>query len=712
MRPGLGPFLKRVLDFVASTVGLVVLAVPFALIALAIRLGSPGPVFFRQKRVGRGGRPRRFRVWKFLTMVKDAERIGLGLNVSATDDRITRVGRFLRDWALDELPQLINVWQGDMSLVGPRPTVPAQVALYDDFERRRLEVKPGLTGWAQVHGRNAISWEERIRYDVWYVRLSVGSGVGRAGGQPLHALPGGIRVKREIGEIEKHLAAICAVLAEMRNRTVVHIPDAWIVSCARPFIEQSRWNVLACLELLLQVESPRSNRHVFARRLAESPTSGVPPDYWTRDPISEGVIDTAVQLGVLTSAEKELLLKEPAWDLPLDSLIDQLENETRCVQAILSRCSARHVEQPSVKSVTSGRPAEIEGPNPHVSEAQVRASLEARFGGSLEREIDGTLGKILIFRRPPNTYPERIAVKTVSPERVKASHRLGAIERFVHEVRHWIKYRHSPLILTPFFAALVHGWPYIAMPYCECTLRDYIDGQVPRRPQAEAVALMVQCLTALEFAAKRGLLAHQDLKPENILLQDVRKRFRVPEDYPFIWWARLADFGLANAYVELNIPWGSRPYLAPEQYEQNADLSKVDVFACGVMLHELLTGFHPIGVRTSDVWPKPRQSPQWGHEGKWKRWARSTEKLSRQTAAQLGDLRDIVEETLRTDARDRPSVHELRVELLHALKRMDNRWYENLNLLLTYFHFTSVYSAILDDDDDRYQLKYLEELTH
>lgn len=162
-----GLALKRGVDLVISAVGLIVLAVPFALIALAIRLDSPGPAFFRQERVGRGGRV--FRVWKFRTMVKDAESIGLGMNVRADDDRITRVGRFLRDWGLDELPQLINVLRGDMSLVGPRPTIPAQVALYTDFERRRLEVKPGITGWALIHGRNAISWDERIRYDVWYV---------------------------------------------------------------------------------------------------------------------------------------------------------------------------------------------------------------------------------------------------------------------------------------------------------------------------------------------------------------------------------------------------------------------------------------------------------------------------------------------------------------------------------------------------------------
>ncbi|MEW6106143.1 MAG: sugar transferase, partial [Bacillota bacterium] len=158
MKEKLALFLKRVLDITLSSVALAFLAVPFLLIALAIRLDSPGPAFFRQVRVGRGGKE--FRVWKFRTMVKDAERIGLGLNVRADDSRITRVGKFLREWGLDELPQLINVWWGDMSLVGPRPTVPAQVALYNDFERRRLEVKPGITGWALIHGRNALTWEQ------------------------------------------------------------------------------------------------------------------------------------------------------------------------------------------------------------------------------------------------------------------------------------------------------------------------------------------------------------------------------------------------------------------------------------------------------------------------------------------------------------------------------------------------------------------------
>ena len=132
-----------------------------------IRLDSPGPVFFRQQRIGKDGHP--FVPLKFRSMVDKATTMGLGLNVSTDDPRITRVGRVLRNTSLDELPQLFNVLTGEMSLVGPRPTLPDQVAAYNNFQRRRLLVKPGITGWAQVNGRNAIPWEERIKLDVWYV---------------------------------------------------------------------------------------------------------------------------------------------------------------------------------------------------------------------------------------------------------------------------------------------------------------------------------------------------------------------------------------------------------------------------------------------------------------------------------------------------------------------------------------------------------------
>jgi len=162
-----GRIAKRSLDIVVSAAGLALLALPFAAIALAIRLDDRGPVFFRQERVGKGGKL--FRVWKFRTMVVDAVSKGLGVTVAAGDERITRVGRFLRKFGLDELPQLLNVLTGEMSLVGPRPTLAYQVAAYDATQRRRLEVRPGITSLAVVSGRNALSWRERIELDVWYV---------------------------------------------------------------------------------------------------------------------------------------------------------------------------------------------------------------------------------------------------------------------------------------------------------------------------------------------------------------------------------------------------------------------------------------------------------------------------------------------------------------------------------------------------------------
>ncbi|MFQ5873839.1 MAG: sugar transferase, partial [Dehalococcoidia bacterium] len=161
------PYLKRAIDLAASFVSLLFLALPFLVIAALVRLDSPGPAFFRQERVGRYDKP--FRIWKFRTMEDGAIDKGLGVNVAREDPRITRVGKVLRGWGLDELPQLINVLKGEMSIVGPRPTLGYQVELYDDFQRRRLLGKPGITSLAGINGRNLLPWAERIKLDVWYV---------------------------------------------------------------------------------------------------------------------------------------------------------------------------------------------------------------------------------------------------------------------------------------------------------------------------------------------------------------------------------------------------------------------------------------------------------------------------------------------------------------------------------------------------------------
>jgi lipopolysaccharide/colanic/teichoic acid biosynthesis glycosyltransferase len=158
---------KRALDLLGAAVGLSLSAPVLAGAALAVRLEDDGPVFFRQERVGQDARP--FEVLKLRTMIVDAHTQGAGYAVDKGDSRITRIGHLLRKTSIDELPQLWNVLRGEMSLVGPRPTLAYQVERYTDRQRRRLEVKPGLTGWAQINGRASLSWPERIELDVWYV---------------------------------------------------------------------------------------------------------------------------------------------------------------------------------------------------------------------------------------------------------------------------------------------------------------------------------------------------------------------------------------------------------------------------------------------------------------------------------------------------------------------------------------------------------------
>jgi len=167
MGEGSGNALTRVLDVVVASIALLLSAPLLALVVVAIRLDSRGSAIYRQRRVGKDGQV--FEMLKLRTMVEGSDPVGVGTVVTRDDPRVTRVGRLLRRFSLDEIPNLINVLGGEMSVVGPRPTIEAQVADYTLYQRRRLEVKPGITGWAQVQGRAGIPWEERIELDVWYV---------------------------------------------------------------------------------------------------------------------------------------------------------------------------------------------------------------------------------------------------------------------------------------------------------------------------------------------------------------------------------------------------------------------------------------------------------------------------------------------------------------------------------------------------------------
>jgi lipopolysaccharide/colanic/teichoic acid biosynthesis glycosyltransferase len=159
--------MPRAVDLLIATVALLLLSPLLLIAAIAIKLGSRGPVIYRQRRIGRAGAE--FEMWKLRTMERGSDPVGVGTVVTRDDPRVTAAGRFLRRTSLDELPNLVNVLRGEMAIVGPRPTIPAQVDDYTPFQNRRHEVLPGITGWAQVQGRAGIPWEERIELDVEYV---------------------------------------------------------------------------------------------------------------------------------------------------------------------------------------------------------------------------------------------------------------------------------------------------------------------------------------------------------------------------------------------------------------------------------------------------------------------------------------------------------------------------------------------------------------
>ena len=162
-------FVKRISDIVFSVLGLLVLSPLFLLIAILVRCTSKGPAVFRQERLGRDAKV--FRICKFRTMAENSEHTGSGVYSDRNDSRVTKVGRFLRATSLDELPQLWNILRGDMSFIGPRPPLtyhPWTIDRYSEEQLRMFRVRPGITGWAQVHGRRELEWHERLRLNVWY----------------------------------------------------------------------------------------------------------------------------------------------------------------------------------------------------------------------------------------------------------------------------------------------------------------------------------------------------------------------------------------------------------------------------------------------------------------------------------------------------------------------------------------------------------------
>lgn len=346
------------------------------------------------------------------------------------------------------------------------------------------------------------------------------------------------------------------------------------------------------------------------------------------------------------------------------------------------------------------------------SEQTLQAVVEAAFRGTVETTIDGASGRVFIMRNPPNTVPERYAVKTVLPRATLRRPGDNAQIRFQREAEKWYRVRGHDLILTPFFVKIVDGWPFIAMPYCEHNLADIIAGTVNEAGTIpQRFALAVEISHALDYAYSQGLTAHQDLKPANILVRDLRTTFSLPPDYPIPQQARITDFGLADAYRELGVWSGSRPYMAPEQYAKDISLSAVDVFAFGAILVELLSGLHPIGRRTRDVWPvsAAEEPKKWSHEKPWKEWARNSGKR----IAPECSLPQCIDSALLTsmlaiEPSDRPTARDVEMQLSHALKELDPFVWKNLTLRLAKADADARQEKLLDPDN-RWRRQNLEQ---
>lgn len=326
--------------------------------------------------------------------------------------------------------------------------------------------------------------------------------------------------------------------------------------------------------------------------------------------------------------------------------------------------------------------------------------VESNFRGRIEKTIEGNAGYVYILDNGENVAPRRIAIKSINLHRKNKEVGSEEIKRFKREVEQWYKYRHNELILTPFIIKIIQNIPFIAMPYCDCDLREYMKNE---NSFTDCLIVSIQICHALNYARTKGLVSHQDLKPENILLQDLHRMY--VEKYPFRWKVQLSDFGLANAFQEIGLRNGSRPYMAPEQYNSSSDLSKVDVFAVGVILHELFTGYHPIEEKTLDVWPNPLavKGNKWKHEKVWKIWSQEKNK----NCSRINDeaLRLVIESMISSEAELRPYLVDVEKRLINMLKNIDDYLFRTIEMYLNYFDEIATTS---ENEDEKIHDSYAE----
>ncbi|MCU9924595.1 protein kinase domain-containing protein [Aeromonas caviae] len=322
-----------------------------------------------------------------------------------------------------------------------------------------------------------------------------------------------------------------------------------------------------------------------------------------------------------------------------------------------------------------------------LDEQHKKLMLEIALGnkGECISVSGGMCGDIYVFDQGKNVTPRYVCAKIPKP---LAN---GSIEeannRFVNELKNQLSYNHQMFVHWAFDFSEVLGTPVALFRYWSSDLEKLIQ-ESEVSSNIEKLSILVYVCSGLSHCYRNGLVAHQDLKPANIFLRNVRNDFRDLPDVDIYNFALIADFGLANAYLDASVFDGSRPYMAPEQWDKSSLSSKTDVFALGVILYELMTGgFHPVGIKLRDYWPQPLEgnSKKWTKVDTWRKWAKNPSVVFEDTLQIEPNVQALIQRMLSVDPINRPSIDEVKASLLDIINNHSQESFSQLILLIDYF---------------------------
>lgn len=322
-----------------------------------------------------------------------------------------------------------------------------------------------------------------------------------------------------------------------------------------------------------------------------------------------------------------------------------------------------------------------------LNDCQKKLMLEValRNKGSCVSVSEGMCAEIYVFDQGENVFPRYVCAKIPKPLKKFSIEEIN--NRFVNELKKQLSYNHHIFVHWAFDFLEVFGSPVALFRYWGRDLEKVIRNS-EISSSVEKLSIMVYVCSGLSHCYKRGLVAHQDLKPANIFLRDLKGKISDSRELDVYNFALVADFGLANAFLDSSIFGGSRPYMAPEQWAESELSSKTDVFALGVILYELMSGgFHPVGIKLGDYWPRPVEgnSKKWTKPDAWRRWAETARVNFEISPSIEPSVKSLVHEMLSIDPVYRPSIEVVKIKLLDIIRNKSQKDFAQLDLFLNYY---------------------------